>query len=35
MDKVKLGAKPPQLVLPVVVMGANVGGKPNYCTEKP
>ena len=32
MDKVKLGAKPPQLVLPVVVMGANVEGKPNYCT---
>ena len=32
MDKMKLGAKPPQLVLPVVVMGANLEGKPNYCT---
>lgn len=32
MDKVRLGAKVPQMVLPIVVMGANVEGKPNYCT---
>jgi len=32
MSKVKLGPSAPKLVMPVVVMGANVGGRPNYCT---
>ena len=32
MSKVKLGAMAPKMVLPVVVMGANVEGRPNYCT---
>ncbi|NLI73660.1 MAG: flavin reductase family protein [Euryarchaeota archaeon] len=31
MEKIKLGPKLPRFVLPIVAMGANVGGKPNYC----
>lgn len=32
MSKVTLGPSAPKMVLPVVVMGANVAGRPNYCT---
>lgn len=32
MDKVSIGYKPYMTVMPTVLVGANVGGKPNYMT---
>jgi len=32
MSKVALGPRAPNLMMPIVVMGSNAGGRPNYCT---
>lgn len=32
MSKVTLGKKMPPLAMPICLVGANVGGKPNFCT---
>ena len=32
MSKVTLGKKMPTMVMPICLVGANVGGKPNFCT---